>query len=406
MAISSIRNVVLGISSTAFCLSITSYAYAQSSQPTSESRVSATTFVNLLDGPNTQRATGLNPFAQSSASGGGGSASASSGSTLRLGASAESKNVGLSNPSQGSAGFGISYRLLGNSGNLSIPLTFNFSLDGSLNVETAPEAGSVAVASIRYSLIDNSSSSGGSSILSSQRGIPLFSISNGNFGDSSRFGARVKPTISLAALNIRDVELTDSDIKDLKLDKDIPLDFLQQETSLIAGTIATAIQAIGIPRLNVPAGRFGSADFDLGFDTSFFFDSKIKLTREVQSNGLLVGTLTTGASSSQLNASANSKFDATLKLTSITVPQTFNAIDINTLKVLFDSGSSLDVTREFDDGSLDGDNISEIGEDNNSENSGGGNIEAVPEPASLMGILLATGGLLRLRGKIAHRRSD
>ncbi len=194
------------------------------------------------------------------------------------------------------------------------------------------------------------------------------------------------------------MELNESDIQDLNLNRDIVPESLRQETSLLAGTIANFIQAFGIPRLNIPAGRFGSADFDIGFNTDFFFDSKVKLTREVQSNGLLVGALTTVASSSRLNASASSKFDATLKLTSITVPQTFNAIDINTLKVLFDSGSSFDVTRELADGSFGG--------DNNSENSGGGNVEAVPEPASLMGILLAGGGLLRLRGKSAHRRSN
>ncbi|MBW4473962.1 MAG: PTPA-CTERM sorting domain-containing protein [Stenomitos rutilans HA7619-LM2] len=335
--------------------------------PAQAASVTATSYVNLIDGPNIVTDVGLNPSASSSAGGGGGSAIASAGPTASLRAFANSENSILSTPAGASAGFGLNYVLAGNPNAAFIPLTFNFNLSGGLNASVdVTNTGSVASANFQYLIIDTASSNvGGSSSLTLQgRQAPLF-FSSGTLGDTGnggRLGARVTPVLNIqGTVNVEGEKIRAEDFQDLGetpaekalfatvgkfLTTDIPLEQFRTETSFLNGAIINAISSFGLPRLNIPAGKVLGADIDLGFDTEFFFNTNVQLTRQVQDKGFLIGSLTTSAATSPFDANASSNFGSTLKLTSITVPQSFNAVDVSNLKVMFDSGQVFDVIRE------------------------------------------------------------
>ena len=360
-------------------------AKAQSTPP--QSRVSANASVNLVDGPNLDEDRGLNPFASASASGGGGSASSTAGANLSLSASASSASAGLTRIASAGAGFGFTYQILGNPDQVSIPISFNFGFDGSVSAQSTDTPGSAANAIVSYSLIDGDQQLGGSSLLSSGFGQPTAAFTTGGFGEGT-FGARLTPEITLEALNLKNEKLSEDEVERLELNLTVPIDSVVAEVPLLAGAIVNAIQTIGIPGLNIPAGRFGDADVNIGFDTEFFFDTQLSFSKTVESGGLILGTLGATASSSEIEASAEADFGSTLELESITVPQTFDLVDADGLQVLFESGFLMDVTREG--GSLEPDPNPDP--DPNPEPNPGldpfpdPEPESIPEPSLLFGL--------------------
>lgn len=317
------------------------------------SKVYSNAYINILSGTADERtASGINPSVQSFAQANNAKAFASANRTS-LKVKAESDGTGLSYPAGGVASFQNSYKVIGNTNNIGVPLIFNFGLTGELDAYTVPKnAGSVASVAFNYNFTnysDSFSETKGSVQITSQGGVPVYFSQSGNLG-SNKFGAIIQPTLEigtdlkkilpkdLSYFNIADKLLKISS-KDLGTND--PLKKLKERTSLLEGLIVNAIQ-FGIPSLSILPG----IKANIGFDVSYIFDSQIQLTETIRQNGRLDGYLY-GSASSSPTARGSSNFGNTLKLTSITVPQTFDALDIENLQVAFDSGDTIPVKRQI-----------------------------------------------------------
>lgn len=279
------------------------------------SKVYSNAYINILSGtPDEQISTGINPSVQSFAQVNGATASASAtGTSLKAKAESDGNGTSLSFPPVANAFFQNSYKLLGNTSNTGVPLTFNFNLTGELNVTTpvyipgSPEnLFGVAVVNFEYQLgnynydsPDFSETKGGAYI-AAQSGLPVRYGQYGYLGNN-KFSS---PTFSTTL----DPEITYT----------IPPTFNK-----------------------LPVG----VDAGFGINATYTFDSEIQLTETIINNGRLDGYLYASATSTP-NASGSSNFGNTLKLTSITVPQAFDAFDIENLLVAFDSGDIIPVTRK------------------------------------------------------------
>ncbi|BDA76255.1 hypothetical protein CAL7716_104210 (plasmid) [Calothrix sp. PCC 7716] len=273
--------------------------------------------VNLVDGPNIKTVPGPNASASVTASTLGGNASASASDNGILSAVSTSENSLLITdsfliPSVAVAGFNTGYIITGNTNNVSIPLTFNFGLNGSLNASSVPKRldgiWSRSEASYTYNLFNSGTRITGWTTLESSSGIPSY-LSSDSFGSGARLGARITPVLYLEE-NIDNVDidgeiLTPDDFRNLandpgrseaeKLVLNQVADTLSNNISLeqfstlfsfagggiIKTSIIDAISAFGLLRLNIPSGRTG-ASLELGFNTNFFLDTNIKLQQQVQ----------------------------------------------------------------------------------------------------------------------------
>jgi hypothetical protein len=327
-------------------------------------RVTATTSINLIDGPNSQTSEGINPIAISSASGGGGNAIASSGPEFVLRAQSESENSSFIAGASATAGFSSFYNLNGVPNDVLVPLTFNFDLQGSINLSVDQSfLASSAVGNFRYQIIDSTSNIGGAvSIGWQSRQLPIV-LESGSFGEG-RVGARITPVINIqGTTTVNGERLRAEDFQNLgetleerillqrigdSLSKDIPLSDLSQTFGFLDGALVSALLTVGLPRLGISRGDLIGADIDLGFETDVIFDTRLKLTREVRGGGFIIANLVTGAASSPFSSKANVNFGSTLRLAGITVPDSFNDFDVSNLSVAFDSGQVVSVNRESD----------------------------------------------------------
>jgi hypothetical protein len=320
------------------------------------SKVYSIAYVNIISGtPDQQTSSGINPSVQSFAQANNGEAFASA-TGISLKVKAESDGTGLSYPAVANAFFFNPYKLISNPNNIAVPLTFNFGLIGELNAYSTPgDLGSLGGSDFNYRVTISSdaiSETKGSVQLQSQAGVPVF-YRSGNLGNN-KFGAIIKPALTIgldskklssqeiAALNIS-AQLLQISSNDLGIN---PQNKLEERTSLLEGLIINALQ-LGIPSLVIPPG----IKVKVGFDVTYAFDSDIQLTQTITNNGTLDVYLY-GAASANLTASGSSNFSSSfnnfgnaLKLTSITVPQTFEDLDIENLQVAFDSGDIIQVTR-------------------------------------------------------------
>jgi hypothetical protein len=225
-----------------------------------------------------------------------------------------------------------------------IPLSFNFDLSGNIDVSSRfPDRNSIATGSFNYFLRSatdsGTSNAGGTATMQSQAGLPTINFVTGNFG-SSGVMAQIQPHVIVEqeTIPLTDVELEELGLDELK--EDIPLDTFN--APLLAGAIASAVSSFGLPDLDILPGT----EVEVELDVSYQLNSSISLSTIFTGGiGALNGTMSCGVSSSN-GAKAVCDYGSSLALTSITVPFDFTAVDIDPLRVVFDSGLSMDILRE------------------------------------------------------------
>ena len=278
------------------------------------SKVYSNAYINILSGdPDEHTATGLNPSVQSFAQVNGATASASAtGTSLKVKAESDGNGTSLSFPAVANTFFRNSYQLLGHTSNTGVPLTFDFNLTGKLSnttpvyiPDTPLNTFGVASVSFDYQLVNydfdrgSYSETKGGAYITAQSGVDPIYGQYGNLGNNKFSGVTLTPTL------------------DPKLTRTIPPDLKKISYGVDPG---------------------------FGINASYTFDSELQLTETIIDNGRLDGYFYAYASSTP-NASGLSDFHDTLKLTSITVPQTYDGLDLDSLKVAFDSGDVIPVTR-------------------------------------------------------------
>jgi hypothetical protein len=132
---------------------------------------------------------------------------------------------------------------------------------------------------------------------------------------------------------------------DLSGNSKVPLTFkttLQDYTtnvSLVQAALIQSLATVGIPRLDIPGGN---ATLDTDLDVDITYNSQASLSTQSDSGFVSLGF---GVSASESNGgSSSASFSDTLKLTSVTVPDSY-AGDISNINVLFDTGLTLPLER-------------------------------------------------------------
>jgi len=294
---------------------------------------------NAVSGLDTQTSTQPGGGAASSFSNG----SAFSGSNISLGVSASSTNFFLTVPNGGVASLSTVFSVQGNPSSVQLPLSFNFRLNGGLSGDTEPKnLGSVAnaVYSSRVTAtgfgIPGGTTSGSASLTCSAGGcLPLI---GGDLGASTP-RVRVTPVLKVEQ-NV--FELSEEDLGALSIGATLEttLDEYATNVSVLEGTILNQIGSIGLPTRGILPGT----DAEIGFNVDFGIDTHVNIPIHVTGGGLLNISIAAQASSSPLQASASADFASTFLLESITVPSDFRLVDINNLRVAFDSGLTVPVT--------------------------------------------------------------
>lgn len=331
--------------------------------------------VNLIEMDNeTNRSPASGSLVEASASGQGSSGTGFASFDGKVGASAMSENTSPIYNASGSGSFGSGYEVIGNSDNTSLPLSFNFHLSGSLSADS--EIGNNTSQGIAGATVGGLLSSGsnvsqinGRANLRSRAGSPISFTQAGVFGSSGSPQVRIQPKINVEA-DINEVFLNEDDLDELNLEFSLegePSDF---DFPVLTGLIADAITSQGLSRLNLVPGL----DIEAGFKVDYGFDTSFSLPLEVVDRGKINYFINTSANA-LLEASANSNYSSTLSLTSITVPEEFDAVDVDKLRVVFDSGFELPIQVE-------------------SYGTGNGNGDvpkSVPEPLTILGSATALG---------------
>ncbi len=307
---------------------------------------------------------------------------------LSVGVISRSVNFGLSSFAGGIAKSDTGFIVRGNPGSIDLPLTFNFGFDGLVSVKTEPgNPASVALASVDYSV--NTTQIRGSIFLSSQGGLPvgINRVRLDGAAPNAVIKARLTPklTIDVDGSKLEGV-LTPTTLSFLGLTNinpmlSVDLGEIETQSALLAGSIATAVNTLGIPALNL-AGKVVSivpgAKVDIGFDIEYFVDTQIQHQLNVQQAGIIDILLQSHATTSTANATASIGFGNSFLLKSITLPSDFKLIDHKNLSVEFDSGLTMGVT------------IVETSA-----------VNSLPEPGSFSIMLLSLAGL----GLVVKRRS-
>jgi hypothetical protein len=354
---------------------------------TNASTIQSTAYVNLNTPVDYKKSSDINSVVSSYADAGNASAFASAtGTTLK--AYAKSNGIGLSFISDGNSAFHDDYTIRGNKNNISIPLSFNFSLSGNIDLQTGtgPTGGfSVASGLANFRLFNDSPGSLTKELIqiTSQAGQIVYFNQTGNLGDSSLY-ATITPNI-LFGTNLLE-KIPDSILEkvgfntgDLKISAaGIKANGIQNKTDLFTVRILALIASVGIPELSIAKG----AKIGIGYDINYIFKSNFSLLQTINSsNGshFIDGFLDTIASSSTSPpappASATVDYSHTFELDSITVPQSFDLSSLPNLQVVFDSGQTINVTQASDP-------------------------TAVPEPFTIMGTFVGGTAALRMRKKL------
>jgi hypothetical protein len=300
--------------------------------------VTSTSYINLLDGPYNQRTTSPHTTVYTSASASSASASATANTDIFFTSHAYSENMGLSERSTGAAGCSLYYNLIGNSTNALLPLTFNFSISGSLTAKSeGGNLGSISLGSLIYSVQTTSTSTGATYNLESQGGAVIPQTSG------TSWNGNITPMVSVnASIGGTLYALNDSILSRLGINPGITSSLTfgvddQGIYSSLQTQISSSIFNFGLPEYNLPAGLISK----IGFDVTYLFDGFVTITTQVKSIDSLILLLQSSASSSS-NASASSDF--TLTLNSVTVPEGLN-VNTSGMYVNFESGmSSMPIT--------------------------------------------------------------
>ena len=151
--------------------------------------ISSVAFVNLVDGPNQNSSGTPNSSVSSTASGMGGTAFGGADTDIILRTFASSANSRLVNDAGGGAGFLSAFHILGNPDSVTLPLSFNFTISGSLTATSAAgNESSIASAGVQYDLQTSASRFLGGATLTSQAGIPTGATTGNLVGDVSLNG--------------------------------------------------------------------------------------------------------------------------------------------------------------------------------------------------------------------------
>jgi hypothetical protein len=305
--------------------------------------ISSTSSVNPTVGPFTQSSDLPNTSVSTIAMGLGGTASASASTLGIVGSQSSAENQqGLSNGASSGASFLSGFTILGNPNNVSLPLTFNFGLSGSLLAATNPEdSNSIAVATLQYDIQSSSTRILGGAQLVSQGGLIVSQFSSAL--PTNGIVANISPTIMIGG---KLVDLTNAALGALGFPPigNVPLPNVQTVASAaFAAEIALAIFNQGLAALDLPAGL----TLKVGFDVAYTFQSTLSVPVDVMSNvsDALSFSLSTAATANQ-GAHAVSMYGNTLSLESITLPTTFTSVNPSDLEVAFDSGFSMPVTSQ------------------------------------------------------------
>ncbi len=328
--------------------------------------VKSFSYINLFDSKS-DAASGINPIASTSVQSSNASASGIvTATSLKM--KAESQGAGLPITVSSFGKFENSYEIIGNGSNASIPLNFNFSLTGKINLSSEPptkslfslSGGHVSYHTWNYDFSQGNhyETTGGLDIQSQAGAIVRYNEwgSWATLGKSDGY-AEVTPKVSVGAdfqkLGPEAVKALDDSIRKLTfgpgnglLDTlripqvEYSLDSFKRRVSIYEGTVINLAQNL-FPSIGLPGG----ISLDFGYDVNFIFDSQLSLAQALSKNGQLDIFLFVEAYASP-SASAVVDYGNTLKLTSITVPYDFDAIDIADLKVAFGSGDIIPVTRE------------------------------------------------------------
>lgn len=325
---------------------------------------------------NTDTASGLGASASSSFNAGNASASAYANSDIELGVFASSEGSGLVEPVVSNAGYSLNYSIVNNPNQISLPLTFNFVLTGNINASSQDVPYGTAGASFLYTIASSRPPSNPDGFTSGQvsllsAGGQIFPSSNGFIGESS-IRAVVTPELGL---DIREAfGLEDEDLPRIleEFEPSFPLgSFEQAEFELRLSEKEANLLSLLTTFGSIPVR---GTPIEIGFDSEFFFDTPIPVQAEVREGGF-INTSLFASSSSSANASAVTDYSNSLSLESITVPADFDAVDISSLSVAFDSGLTIPVTRE---GVLGPEPIP------------GAEPQPVPEPSAMLGSLVAS----------------
>jgi hypothetical protein len=332
--------------------------------------VKSFSYINLFDSKN-DIASGINPtastFVQSSNASASGIVTATS---LKM--KAESQGAGLPISVSSFGKLENSYEIIGNGSNVSIPLSFNFSLTGKMKLSSAPAMESpfspfsLSTGAIDYHIWNWDFSQGnyyettGGLTIQSQFGTIIRYDERGSWKtllENNNSYVEVTPNPSVDTdfekLNPETVKSLSDEIKKWTSDprnglsdtlripgSEFSSDSFKVKTGIYEGTIISLARNLS-PSIGLPGG----ISLSFGYDADFIFESNLSLSQALSKNGRLDIFLDVQASASP-SASSVVDYGNTLKLTSITVPYDFDAINIADLKVAFESGDIIPVTRE------------------------------------------------------------
>jgi len=313
--------------------------------PASGMNISATSYINTLDGPYNNYSYKPGTSVSASASSGSATSSSSASSSAQLAASSSSENMGLPLNAVGSASYQSVFNITGNKNNIALPLTFNFQVDGNLGSSSAAgDPGSLSLGYIDYSIKTSQTSSSSRFGIESQGGIPHILSDNGNFNGS------IIPTVNINANIGGSIYILNSPIlKDLGIDLSLTKSLTlsqndNQAYSNITSQITTSIFKLGIPSLNLPGGIKATIEFDVNYQ----FNGTSTLNAEVKSNYdvLMISLFSFSTANSGAKAySTYSGYSNTYNLSSVTIPYDFTGIDTSQLKINFESGLSMPILR-------------------------------------------------------------
>jgi hypothetical protein len=256
-----------------------------------------------------------------------------------LAAFAQTQNVGLMHPSQSNSLYKSSFYISGNPKRYELPLTFTYSVDAKMFVRTGRLG--VGFATARYDFYNGNR---GSFIYAEQYGWPVLLQRTGAFARGAAGTSRVdiRPIITLdidvPVSEKESIPITTDDLN--YLDIALPVDISNaDDLHVIADLIALKIFDLGLPRISL-APR---VKVDVGFDLTWHFSVKPKMTGQYESMGRIMLFILVEAKTT-VDASSDTSF--TMSLKSVTLPSDYTEVDPNNLAIVFDSGLTMNVTRE------------------------------------------------------------
>lgn len=256
--------------------------------------------VNILVGPYTQTSHDPNSTVSEIAVSGGAAGLSTASTDINLGAVGVSAGQGLSYNAGGSAGYSWTYSVAGDPSNTPIPLTFNFSLSGILVAFSGPDGTSSA---------------------------------NVQF-DVQTATQHVSAEAALTSHDGEESEITTGKFEDTGISLHSPLD-PQYTLKVFDAPISIEDTSVGVHAL--------VATLTTGATSSpgAFAESAYAATGTPGSDSFFTLDSFSGPGGSTVFPPG---FSGNVILSSVTVPASFNAIDVSALSVHFDSGMSMPVT--------------------------------------------------------------